>query len=105
MGMITITQAAARQIRRSADSGSMEELALRITASRKSDGSIGYQMGFDEIARNDVLVNARGVDVVLRNDDKALLNGMTLDFVELEPGDFQFIFLNPNDPNYQSPTE
>ncbi len=63
MGMITITQAAARQIRRSADSGSMEELALRITASRNPDGSIGYQMGFDEISANDVLVNARGVDV------------------------------------------
>ena len=62
-------------------------------------------MGFDEIARDDVLVNARGVDVVLRNDDKELLNGMTLDYVELEPGDFQFIFLNPNDPSFQPPSE
>ncbi len=103
--MITITQAAARQIRRSADSGKMEELALRIAASRKPDGSIGYQMGFDEIAPEDVLVNARGVDVVLRDDDKNLLNGMTLDFVELEPGSFQFIFLNPNDPSFQPPSE
>ena len=103
--MITISQAAAQQIRRTADSGHMEELALRIAASRNPDGSIGYQMGFDEIAPDDVLVNARGVDVVLRKDDKALLNGMTLDFVELEPGDFQFIFLNPNDPGYQPPSE
>jgi len=103
--MITITQAAARQIRRSADSGNMEELALRIAASRKPDGSIGYQMGFDEIAPEDVLVNAGGVDVVLHNDDKELLNGMTLDFVELASGDFQFIFLNPNDTNFQPPTE
>ena len=103
--MITISQAAARQIRRTADSGHMEELALRIAASRNPDGSIGYQMGFDEIAPDDVLVNARGVDVVLRKDDKALLNGMTLDYVELEPGDFQFIFLNPNDPGYQPPGE
>ncbi len=97
--MITITQAAARQIRRSADSGNMQELALRIAASRDPEGSIDYQMGFDEIAPDDVLVNARGVDVLLRNDDKALLNGVTPDFVELEPGDFQFTFLNPNDPN------
>lgn len=103
--MISITQAAAKQIRRSADSGNMEDLALRIAASRNADGGIDYQMGFDEIAPDDVLVNARGVDVVLRNDDKELLNGMTLDFVELEPGDFQFIFLNPNDANYQPPTE
>jgi iron-sulfur cluster assembly protein len=103
--MITISQAAARQIRRTADSGHMEELALRIAASRNPDGSIGYQMGFDEIAPDDVLVNARGVDVVLRKDDKELLNGMTLDYVELAPGDFQFIFLNPNDATYQPPGE
>ena len=103
--MITITQAAAKQIRRNADSGNMEDLALRIAACRNADGSIDYQMGFDEIAADDVLVNARGVDVVLRSDDKELLNGMTLDFVELEPDDFQFIFLNPNDPNYQPPTD
>ncbi len=103
--MITITQAAARQIRRSADSANMEELALRIAASRKPDGSIGYQMGFDEIARDDVLVNAAGVDVVLRTGDKELLNGITLDYVELEPGEFQFIFLNPNDPSFQPPSE
>ena len=103
--MITITQAAAKQIRRSADSGNMEDLALRIAASRRPDGTIEYQMGFDEIARDDMLVNARGVDVVMRNDDKELLNGMTLDYVELEPGEFQFIFLNPNDPSYEPPTE
>lgn len=103
--MITITQAAAKQIRRTADSGNMEDLALRIAASRRPDGTIDYQMGFDEIARDDLLVNARGVDVVMRNDDKELLNGMTLDYVELEPGDFQFIFMNPNDPSYQPPTE
>jgi iron-sulfur cluster assembly protein len=103
--MITITQAAARQIRRTADSGNMEELALRIAASRNPDGTIGYRMGFDEIARDDVLVNARGVDVVLRDGDKELLNGMTLDYVELKPGDFQFIFLNPNDAGFQQPSE
>jgi iron-sulfur cluster assembly protein len=26
-----------------------------------------------------------------------LLEGMTLDYVELEAGDFRFIFVNPND--------
>jgi iron-sulfur cluster assembly protein len=41
----------------------------------------------------------------LRDGDKELLNGMTLDYVELEPGDFQFIFLNPNDAGFQQPSE
>lgn len=103
--MINITRAAAKQIRRSADSGNMEDLALRIAASRRSDGSIDYRMGFDEIALDDVHVNSRGVDVVMRKDDKEILNGLTIDYVELEPGDFQFIFLNPNDPTFEPPTE
>jgi len=29
-----------------------------------------------------------------------LLEDATLDFVELEPGQFNFIFMNPLDPNY-----
>jgi iron-sulfur cluster assembly protein len=28
---------------------------------------------------------------------------MTMDYVELEPGSWQFIFMNPNDPNYKPP--
>jgi iron-sulfur cluster assembly protein len=26
-----------------------------------------------------------------------------MDYVEMEPGQFHFIFLNPKDPNYQPP--
>lgn len=103
--MISLTKAAAKQVRRTAQAGDMEELALRIAASRQPDGSIGYKMGFDEITLDDVMLSSRGVDVVIRGSDKELLNGTTLDFVELEPGDFQFVFLNPNDPTYVAPEE
>jgi iron-sulfur cluster assembly protein len=34
-----------------------------------------------------------------------LLSGMTLDFVEIEPGSFQFIFMNPNDPEFTPPDD
>ena len=34
---------------------------------------------------------------------KILLEGTTLDYVELEPGEHQFIFMNPNDANYTPP--
>jgi iron-sulfur cluster assembly protein len=101
--MLTLTQAAAKQVRRAAQSGDMDELALRIAASRQPDGSIDYRMGFDEISAEDVMLSSRGVDVIISNADKELLNGMTLDYIELEPGDFQFIFMNPNDPNYVPP--
>ena len=103
--MFKVTKAAAGQIRDSAHSGDAEELALRIAASRKADGAIEYQMGFDEVGVEDVLLNSRGVDVVFANAHKELLNGTVLDYVEIEPGEFRFIFRNPNDPHYRPPAE
>ncbi|NIM73367.1 MAG: iron-sulfur cluster assembly accessory protein [Gammaproteobacteria bacterium] len=103
--MFTVTKAAASQIRHSAHSSDSEELALRVAATRKSDGAIEYQMGFDEVGVEDVLLNSRGVDVVFANAQKELLTGTVLDYVEIEPGEFRFIFLNPNDPHYRPPDE
>jgi len=34
-----------------------------------------------------------------------LLDQATMDYVEIEPGQFHFIFLNPKDPNYRPPCE
>jgi iron-sulfur cluster assembly protein len=103
--MFKVTKSAASQIRDSAHAGDTEELALRIAPSRKPDGAIEYQMGFDEVGVEDVLLNSRGVDVVFANAHKELLNGTVLDYVEIEPGEFRFIFMNPNDPHYQPPAE
>ncbi len=103
--MFKVTKAAASQIRASAHKGDAEELALRVAATRKPDGAIEYRMGFDEVGVEDVLLNSRGVDVVFANSQKELLNGVVLDYVEIEPGEFRFIFLNPNDPHYRSPIE
>ena len=103
--MFTVTKAAAKQIRRSAASGDTEELALRVAASRTGDGGIDYRMGFDDVGVNDTLLSTNGVDVVIGADDKSLLNGTVLDYVEMEPGDHRFIFLNPNDPHHRPPTE
>lgn len=103
--MFTVTKAAASRIRDSAHSEDTEELALRVAATRKSDGAIEYQMGFDEVGVEDVLLNSRGVDVVFANAQKELLNGTVLDYVEIEPGEFRFIFMNPNDPHYRPPSE
>lgn len=102
--MITITPAAAEQIRISAREGNMEGLAMRIAARRDPHGSIHYGMGFDDNRlEGDVSINAEGIDVVIAETSQALVNGMTLDYVEIEPGSFQFIFLNPNDAGYVPP--
>lgn len=101
---IKITESAARQILGAAKQGEMEGLALRIAAKRRPDGSIDYVMGFDEPAESDSRVDAFGVTVVVAPTSTELMDGMTLDFVELEPGRSDFIFLNPNDPHYVPPT-
>ena len=103
--MFKITKAAANQIRSSSNASDAEEFALRIAATRKPDGAIEYRMGFDEVGVEDVLLNSHGIDVVFAGSHKDLLNGTVLDYVEIEPGEFRFIFMNPNDPHYRPPVE
>ena len=103
--MISITLAAADQIRTSATQGEMEGLAMRIAAKRNPDGSIHYGMGFDDNQLDgDTTITSEGVTLVISESSKTLLNGTTLDYVEIEPDTYQFIFMNPNDANYR-PTE
>jgi iron-sulfur cluster assembly protein len=102
--MITITPAAAKQINASASQGSMDGLSMRIAASRNPDGSIHYGMGFDDnLLEGDLHITSEGVNVVISETSKILLEGTMLDYVELEPGEYQFIFMNPNDANYTPP--
>jgi len=102
--MITITPAAAEQNRTSATQSNMEGMAMRIAARREPDGSIHYGMGFDDdIQDNDVRLTSEGISIVVSEASGVLIDGMTLDFVEIEPGSYQFIFLNPNDANYVPP--
>jgi iron-sulfur cluster assembly protein len=102
--MITITPAAAAQIRASAEQGGMQGLAMRIAAKRNPDGSIHYGMGFDDKAlEGDIPITSEGVEIVISEVSKILLDGLTLDYVEIEPDTFQFIFMNPNDVNYVPP--
>jgi iron-sulfur cluster assembly protein len=104
--MITITPAAAEQIRMSASESNMEGLAMRVAARREADGSIHYGMGFDDNQQeNDIHINAEGIDVIIGEASRMLVDGMTLDFIEIEPDSFQFIFLNPNDANYAPPDQ
>ena len=103
--MITITKTAAGQIRKSAEQSDSEDLYLRIAAKREEDGSIEYGMGFDDMQPQDQLYKSGGVEVIISDTCKDLLNGATLDYVEINPGQSQFIFINPNDPRHQAPQE
>jgi iron-sulfur cluster assembly protein len=103
--MITVTPQAARQILASAEQGGMEKLALRVAARRTPEGHFEYGLGFDELKDDDLTFDCEGLQVVCEPEYEALLKGATLDFVEIEPGEYRFIFLNPNDPHFQPPQE
>lgn len=103
--MITITPEAAQQIRESAKQGHMEGLPLRIAAKRNDDGTIHYALGFaDDERQDDMHFTTEGIEVVVSPFSIDLLNNTTIDYVELDSGEHNFVFKNPNDPNYR-PTD
>jgi iron-sulfur cluster assembly protein len=103
--MITISPRAAEQIRFSAQQSQSQGLPLRIAAKVSVDESIEYGLGFDEAKEDDMRFTIEGVDIVIAPENAELLHGAHLDFVEIEPGQPNFIFSNPNDPNYKPPKE
>lgn len=103
--MITVTPAATEQIKLSAEQGKAEGMSLRIAAERNDDNSIHYGMGFDDSKEDDVTIAVGDIDIIISTSSAKLLKGTTIDFVELEPEKFQFIFMNPNDSNYKAPEQ
>ncbi len=103
--MFKVTPEAAKQVRVAAEQGGTTGMALRLAAQQRADGSIDYRMGFDESTEDDIRFDSEGVQIVMAPEYVPLLDSATLDFVELETGDSQFIFVNPKDANYAPPTE
>ncbi len=101
--MFKVTPQAAQQVKVAAEQGGTTGMALRLAAQQRPDGSIDYRMGFDEATEDDIRFSSEGVQIVIAPEYVPLLDSATLDFVELEAGDPQFIFLNPKDPTYVPP--
>jgi iron-sulfur cluster assembly protein len=106
MDSISVTETAAEQIKKAALESKVDDLPLRLAASKQADGSLHYGMGFDDVGNadgKDYNYESNGVKIVVAESSHALLTGTTIDYVELEPKQFHFVFLNPNDPNYKPP--
>jgi len=99
--MITITKSAAEQIRKASELADAEDMYLRLAAKREDDGNIEYGMGFDDMTPQDQIYTSAGVDVLVAESCRDLLQGATLDYVEMSPGVFEFIFNNPNDARHR----
>ncbi len=100
--MITVSKSAAEQINASAKQSQVENLKLRIAAKKKEDGSLEYLMGFeDRDLDDDIYFDSEGIQIVVSAASYELLKDTELDYVKLDDHEeMQFIFKNPNDPNY-----
>jgi iron-sulfur cluster assembly protein len=96
--MITVTPQAAEQIARSGGGA-----CLRLAARLGDKDVIEYGMGFDDKAEGDTQFESEGVTVLVSPGSVELLTGATLDYVEINPGEWRFIFINPNDPSHKPP--
>ena len=92
--MINITTAAAEQIREAAADTGADDMALRVAARVDAlTGELQYGMGFDEEREHDEECIASGVRVLVSSHSREQLEGVTIDFVEISPGECNFIFI------------
>lgn len=97
--MFSLTSAAAKQIQQAADTSGANEMALRVAAKKDAAGELQYGMGFDEAAEEDMKLDIQGIAVVINGESQELLFDTVLDFVELNPGEFNFIFMQASHPS------
>ncbi|MDW3096192.1 MAG: iron-sulfur cluster biosynthesis family protein [Gammaproteobacteria bacterium] len=104
MDEVSITETAAQQVKKSAVESQTDNLPLRIAVTVQPNGSFHYGMGFDDVGNangEDINYHSNGIDIVIAKTSYELLKGTVVDYAELEPKQFHFVFLNPNDPNYK----
>ncbi len=101
--MLTVTDNALKQIQIAKKESNAETMALRIAARFTNDKHIEYTMGFDEQKESDEVVKINDILIIVDKNSQGLLEDATMDYVEYEPENFKFIFLNPLDPQYVAP--
>ena len=103
--MITITKNAAEEIGLSTQNPDAQGMLIRFAVDQTDEG-YQYLMGFDERSDSDIHLESNGIEYILSYSQKELLEGMMVDFDEIDTeSGYGFIFMNPNDPNYEPPKE
>jgi iron-sulfur cluster assembly protein len=91
--MFTVTPSASQEILAAAARSNAAGMALRVAARQVADGSIEYGMGFDEPRDGDMPLQVHGVNVLIAPPSQPILQSVVLDFVEIDQGSFNFIFV------------
>lgn len=91
--MFRVTPSAASEILAAAARSDTAGMALRVAARQVADGSVEYGMGFDEEREGDEPAAFDGLTVLVGAPSRPLLAGTVLDYVEVEPGRHDFVFI------------
>ncbi len=89
-----LTTAAAREIQAAAGRSGAAGMALRVAAKPAADG-IAYGMGFDQAAPEDEVAVFDGLTVLIAAPSRPWLADTVLDYVELDGGGHDFVFVQP----------
>lgn len=96
--MISVTASAAQQIHLAAADSGADGMSLRIAAHYdESAREMQYGIGFDDPREDDERIETHGVTLIVSPLSKEAVAHLTIDYVEIEPGDFRFIFIHPDD--------
>ena len=90
--MFSLTPGALQEIHAAAERSDAAGMALRVAARKLDDGSIEYGMGFDDERVDDQSVDFEGLTVLVGASSRSLLERTVLDYAEVEPGHFAFVF-------------
>ena len=94
--MINLTPSAAAQIAEATKQAGADNMALRIAARVNDAGMLEFGMGFDEERNNDTTVESNGVTLLVNGSSAQYLEGITIDYTEVAPGESRFVFMMPN---------
>ena len=100
-----ISDDAAKQINVASESSESSDWPLRISLNVDNKGKFNYLMGFDQSKEEDLQLKINGINILIDPNSMINLKNTKLDFVAIDGKDKQFIFINPNDPEYRKPDE
>lgn len=95
--MFTLTSSAATELLAAATRSQAAGMALRVAARQIADGTLEYGLGFDEQREDDAVVEVAGLRVLVGSPSQPLLDDTVLDFVEIGPSQFDFVFAAASD--------